>query len=126
MHLKNFIIYWVLAIISIAVFNSVLWFYTDNKNILTVSIISVVVFTILSLTIFLIGEFLLKSANKLLYLSLVMGNMLFKMIVSVVMLLVLREIIGEISRSTIFSFLICYFGFTIFETYLMMRQSDRS
>lgn len=125
MSLYRFITFWVVTVLLCISLNLCLWLVLSDESIAMVSIMATSIFALLSIIVYFVGEYILNIANKQLYLGVVLGNMGFKMLMSVAIMLVVRAKIGSVSKIAFLSFLIVYVAFTVFETYFMLKQSDR-
>ncbi len=124
MSLNKFIFLWLATIFISSGLNALLWYGTGESVIITISTMSILIFAFLSVVVYFAGEYMLKIANKQLYLGLVLGNMGFKMLMSVAMMLIIRSRVGSVCKTVFLSFLITYLAFTFFEAYFMLKQSD--
>lgn len=98
--------------------------FESQSDTILLSIITVVLFTLLSIVLFIALKISVKSTNKQLFISYTLINMLVKMVMSIVLLLVYREIFKPQDGNFVIPFLIIYVLFTIFETYFMLKIAD--
>lgn len=125
MSLQRFILFWIVTVLLCISINLCLWLALNEESIVMVSIMAISIFAFLSIIVYFVGEYMLNTANKQLYLGVVLGNMGFKMLMSVAIMLIVRAKLGSVSKTAFLSFLIIYVAFTVFETYFMLKQSDR-
>lgn len=85
------------------------------------SVYSIIGFTGLSILMYVLGVKAAQSDNKYSFNNLIVGNMLLKMILSVLIILVYKNAYNIDSRAFLLPFLIVYLSFTIFETYFLTK-----
>ncbi len=85
------------------------------------SIYSIVCFFALSVLMFFLGTASAKSQNKYSFNNLIVGNMVLKMILSVLIILAYKETYQIESRAFLLPFLVIYLCYTIFETYFLTK-----
>ena len=97
----------------------------SQKNTVDLSLISVCVFTILSILLFLMLHRSVKSPNRQLFISYTMLNTLVKMVLSITLLVVYKKVSHPSDASFIIPFLVIYVIFTIFETKFMLQIANQ-
>ena len=90
------------------------------------SFISLALFMLLTLVMFLFGEKTAKSSNKNLFTTLVLGFTFLKIFLSLFVVIAYYKVGNPSSKVFLIPFFIVYLIFTIFETYLMMKISKNT
>jgi hypothetical protein len=90
------------------------------------SLMCIGAFVSLSIGIYYLGVQAINSANKYSFNNLVVINMILKMIVSVLIILIYKQINEVESRGFIIPFLVIYLSYTIFETYFLTKLAKQS
>ena len=103
---------------------SVVHSFESQADTILLSVMAVVLFTLLSIGLFIALKISVKSTNKQLFISYTLINMLVRMVVSIVLLLVYREIFKPVDGKFVLPFLVIYVLFTIFETSFMLKIAD--
>ncbi len=75
----------------------------------------------LSLLMYLAGHLTVKSDNKHLFTSIILGSTLGKMVLSLVLVLLYHKFAMPTSKAFVIPFFIVYLVFTSFETWFMMK-----
>lgn len=96
----------------------------DIEGIVFLMTFSIALYSILCITIYIAGRLLINSPRRNLYLGLIMMNVLFKMVFSIVIVYIYRERYAPAESYYLLPFIVSYILFTIFETHFMMQQSD--
>lgn len=117
-----------LIVALVVLFPVLFYIYTfeDQKNYVDISYYGVVMFGVLSILLFVFLTKSLKSTNKQLFISITLTNMLVKMVCSIMLLLIYKEINQPPDGKFIIPFLSIYLTFTIFETWFMVRLADEN
>lgn len=85
------------------------------------SVYCIFTFVGLSILIYVLGENAIKSSNKYAFNNLVVINMIIKMVVSVLVIFIYKQLNEVTSRAFIIPFLVIYLTYTIYETYFLTR-----
>jgi uncharacterized membrane protein YjjP (DUF1212 family) len=85
--------------------------------------ISMAYFFSISLLIYLVSQGMVKNANPNAFIRMVMGFVLFKLMLSVAVVVVYFEKTAPSSKYFILPFFLVYLVYTIFETYFLMKIS---
>ncbi len=88
------------------------------------SFYSICMFSVMSIILYLFLRNSLFNKDKQVFISITLGNMLVRMLGSIILLLIYRNICLPADSKFIISFLIVYVVFTIFETYFMVSLAD--
>jgi hypothetical protein len=100
--------------------------FDSQKQYVDVSFYATIMFFILSIVLFLFLKLSLHSTNKQLFISVTLTNMLVKMIFSIALLVMYKEINQPQNGKFILPFLTIYLIFTIFETWFMVKMADQN
>ena len=112
--------------IGVLVTNLILTFSIPSlQNHLRITWWSLLFFIIISIFMYMMGDKAMKSSNKYEFNHIVIGFVLFKMFVSIVIILLYKKKFHPESKLFIVPFFIVYFSFTIFETYFMTQLTRR-
>ena len=95
-----------------------------QKTYTPVSQYSLAMFSGLSVILYFFLRKSVKSPNKQLFISITLTNMLVKMVFSIVLLLIYRNIYHPADGKFIIPFLFVYIFFTTFETWFMIKMAD--
>jgi len=87
------------------------------------SIITIVLFTALSLAVYYIGNHLSNSSNKYLYNNLIILNVMMKIVLSVTAIILYVKFMQPDNNWYLIIFVLIYILFTIFEVYFMTKQA---
>ena len=98
--------------------------FEGQKSYTDISVYGVLMFSVLSILLYIFLSRSVYSSNKQLFLSITLANMLVKMVFSIVLLLVYKEVKQPLDGKFILPFLTIYLIFTIFETWFMVRLAD--
>ena len=98
--------------------------FESQADTVILSIMTVVLFTMLSIGLYIALKISVKSTNKQLFISYTLLNMIIRMVLSIVLLLVYREIFKPVDGKFVLPFLVIYVLFTIFETSFMLKIAD--
>lgn len=88
------------------------------------SIGMVVMFVLLAIVNYTLGEKAVQSDNKYLYNNLIIGNFILKMICSISIVVAYVKIIAPTDTYFVMPFIVIYVIFTIFEVTFMMKQAN--
>jgi hypothetical protein len=99
--------------------------FDAQKTTVDLSIFSSLLFTLQSVILFILLKISVKNPNKQLFLSFTLMNMLVKMVASIILLLVYKELYKPFDGKFIIPFLVVYFLFTIFETFFMLKLANQ-
>ena len=86
---------------------------------------SLELYIIISIFMFLMGSRTVDSSNKNDFSGVVIGFVLFKMLISIALILFYRKVFHPESKTFIVPFFIVYFSFTIFEMYFMTQLTRK-
>ena len=86
---------------------------------------SIIMFSIMSIVLYILLRKSLFSADKQIFTSITLTNMLIRMLGSITLLLFYKKIKECLDNKFIISFLVIYVIFTIFETYFMVGLADQ-
>ena len=98
--------------------------FESQSDTAILSIMTVVLFTILSIVLYIALRISVKSTNKQLFISYTILNMIIRMVMSIGLLLMYREIYKPVDGKFVLPFLVIYILFTIFETSFMLKIAD--
>jgi len=90
------------------------------------SIITIILFTLLSLVVYYIGNHLSNSSNKYLYNNLIILNVMMKIVLSVIAIILYVKLMQPDNNWYLIIFVLIYILFTIFEVYFMTKQAKAS
>jgi hypothetical protein len=96
-----------------------------HKGTLDLSIWSVVMFSVISFSAYFVVTKVAKSVKQQFFISLTMTNTLIKMVSSVVILVVYKQMHAELNRYFAVPFLVIYVTFTIFETTVLLNAANQ-
>lgn len=115
-----------LALLLVFIICILFWVHQleGQEKYIDISIYSVLMFTVLSIILQLLLRKSVYSPNKQLFISITLANMLLKIVFSALLLLLYKKLTLPLDTKFIIPFLIVYLGFTIFETWFMVRLSD--
>ncbi len=86
---------------------------------------SIIMFSVMSIVLYILLRKSLLSADKQIFTSITLTNMLIRMLGSITLLLFYKKIKECPDNKFIISFLVIYVIFTIFETYFMVSLADQ-
>lgn len=89
-----------------------------------ISIISIVVFVIMCLGLYFISKVAVNSRNKQIFISIALGNLFFKFLVTALILGLYYKLTQPSDTNFVLPYLTIYISFTIFETVLLLKVSD--
>lgn len=98
--------------------------FESQSDTAILSVMTVVLFTILSIVLYIALRISVKSTNKQLFISYTILNMIIRMVMSIGLLLMYREIYKPVDGKFVLPFLVIYILFTIFETSFMLKIAD--
>jgi len=98
--------------------------FESQSDTAILSIMTVLLFTILSIVLYIALRISVKSTNKQLFISYTILNMIIRMVISIGLLLMYREIYKPVDGKFVLPFLVIYILFTIFETSFMLKIAD--
>ena len=98
--------------------------FESQSDTAILSIMTVLLFTILSIVLYIALRISVKSTNKQLFISYTILNMIIRMVMSIGLLLMYREIYKPVDGKFVLPFLVIYILFTIFETSFMLKIAD--
>ena len=99
--------------------------FENQQKTVDLSLISIFVFTVLSILLFLMLQRSVKSPNRQLFISYTMLNTLVKMVLSITLLVTYKKVVHPSDASFIIPFLVIYVIFTIFETKFMLQIANQ-
>ena len=115
-----------LTVLGIVLINFVTIFFSPNlKNHSDVAWWSISLFTGVSILLYFLGTQAAKSENKLLFNNVIIASVFFKMMAAVVILVVYKKVNHPETKNFLVPFFITYFLFSIFETYFMIKLSNK-
>jgi hypothetical protein len=86
---------------------------------------SLVLFINITFLMFFLGKKTIASPNKLLFSNISMGFIFLKMVMSLMIIVTYKKMTHPASNLFIVPFFIVYLTFTIFETYLMLKMTQK-
>jgi hypothetical protein len=86
---------------------------------------SLVLFINITFLMFFLGKRAIISPNKMLFSNLSMGFIFLKMVMSLMIIVTFKKMTHPASNLFIVPFFIVYLTFTIFETYLMLKMTQK-
>jgi hypothetical protein len=86
---------------------------------------SLALFINITLLMFFLGKKTITSPNKFLFSNLSMGFIFLKMVMSLMIIVTYKKMTHPASNLFIVPFFIVYLTFTIFETYLMLKMTQK-
>ena len=95
-----------------------------DEELITMTWVSIICFTIFCLFIFYMGLKTVGSTNKYSFNNVVLLSVGVKMMFAVLFLLIYREVVKPQSQYVVVPFLAIYIIYTIFETYFMTKLSN--
>jgi hypothetical protein len=96
----------------------------DYRNYWDISWVSVVLFVFMSVALYLISKIAVKSPNKQIFISIALGNLFVKFLVTALILGAYYKFAQPVDTKFVLPYLVIYISFTIFETVLLLRISD--
>jgi len=118
--------YFTIVSISTAVLLFALCQFPLLQPYLIFSVISLALFMLLTLLMFVVGGITAKSSNKNLFTTVILGFTFGKIFLSLFVVLGYHQLAQPPSKIFLLPFFIVYLVFTIFETYLMMQIGQHS
>lgn len=115
-----------LLLMTIGILVAIMYFMSLNEKIyeyIDIAYYAIPSFTILSVTIFFMTEYLEKQSNKGMLLNLVIINVMFKFLIAIGVVLIYYKLRNPENGIFVLPFIIVYVIFTIFETYFMSLQA---
>lgn len=115
-----------LLFMTIAIVVAIMYFMSINEKIneyIDIAYYAVPAFTFLSVSIFLLTEYLESQPNKGMLLNLVIINVMFKFLIAFGVVLIYYKLKEPKDGIFVLPFIIIYVIFTIFETYYMSLQA---
>ena len=115
-----------LLFLTICLIVAILYFMSHNEKIyayIDISYYAIPAFTLLSLLIYFLTEFLEKQNNKGMLINLVIINVMFKFLIAIGIVLIYHKLKNPQDGIFVLPFIIIYVIFTIFETYFMSIQA---
>lgn len=109
-----------ICLITIGITN----YFLDTKAEWNLSFIGIILYTSLSVLVNFLGNISLRSENKYGFISLIMANVLIKMIASIAAVGIYFKLYAPDNKFFVLPFLLVYLIFTVFETSSLMRQAD--
>ena len=99
-------------------------YWPIEKELIDVSQLSIIFFTVFSVVIFLLAKRSVDSPDKFAFNNIIILSVGAKMIVSLSFLLIYKKLVNPLSHYFVVPFLIIYIVYTIFETYFMTLLSN--
>jgi len=88
------------------------------------SIISILVFVLMCFGLYYISKISFHSTNKHLFISITLGNLFLKFMVTAIILAGYYKFFQPEDTNFVLPYLVIYIAFTIFETVLILKVSD--
>lgn len=89
-----------------------------------ISMVSILVFLAMSFGLYFIAKKAFKSKNKQIFISIALGNLFFKFLITGIILAAYYKIVLPEDTKFVLPYLFIYISFTIFETVLLLKVSD--
>jgi len=115
-----------LLFLTIAILVGIMYFMSLNAKIneyIDIAYYAIPSFTLLSIAVFFLTEYLEKQPNKGMLLNLVIINVMFKFLIAIAVVLIYHKLRSPDDGIFVLPFIIIYVIFTIFETYFMSLQA---
>ena len=115
-----------LLLMTIGILVLIMYFISLNEKIyeyIDIAYYAIPSFTLLSIGIFFLTEYLEKQPNKGMLLNLVIINVMFKFLIAIAVVLIYYKLRNPENGIFVLPFIIVYVIFTIFETYFMSLQA---
>jgi hypothetical protein len=115
-----------LLLLTIGILALILSLMSMNEKIyeyIDIAYYAIPAFTLLSLVIYFLTEYLEKQADKGMLLNLVIINVMFKFLIAIGVVMIYHKLRNPEDGIFILPFIIIYVVFTIFETYFMSVQA---
>ncbi len=115
-----------LLFLTIGLLVCIMYFMSLNAKIneyIDIAYYAIPSFTLLSIAIYFLTEFLEQQPNKGMLLNLVIINVMFKFLIAIAVVLVYYKLRSPEDGIFVLPFIIIYVIFTIFETYFMSLQA---
>ena len=101
-------------------------FLIDLSNYLDLTIICISVFCFISISVFMLAQKAITSEDKGFFISVILMNILFKILLSFLLLVAYAKFAQPTDKNFVLPFLMVYLIFTIFETYFLSLKSRES
>ncbi len=88
------------------------------------SLVSIFVFIVMCCGLYFISKISVQSTNKHLFISIALGNLFVKFLVTAIILAGYYKLLHPSDTNFVLPYLIIYIAFTIFETVLILKISD--
>lgn len=115
-----------LLFLTIGILVLIMYFMSMNSKIneyLDIAYYAIPSFTLLSIAIYFLTEYLEKQPNKGMLLNLVIINVMFKFLIAIGVVMIYHKLRDPEDGIFVLPFIIVYVIFTIFETYFMSLQA---
>ncbi len=115
-----------LLFLTIGILAGAMYFMSLNEKIykyIDIAYYTIPSFTLLSIAIFFMTEYLERQTNKGMLLNLVIINVMFKFLIAIGIVLTYHKLRNPEDGIFVLPFIIVYVIFTIFETYFMSLQA---
>lgn len=123
MSIAKFAISFSIAIASVAV---AMWAFgqsADTAPYTDIGWYAAVIFSVLSVAVYMLTNVIADTEKKSLFLQLIMMNMLFKLVLSVLIVFIYYKHMQPSDGIFVVPFIVVYVIFTVFETYFMNEQA---
>lgn len=96
----------------------------DYNKYWDISWVSVALFVLMSVGLYKISKLAVKSPNKQIFISIALGNLFVKFLMTGLILGIYYKITQPSDTKFVLPYLVIYISFTIFETVLLLKISD--
>jgi hypothetical protein len=103
----------------------IFFFFPPLYNYAKLGWASLALFINITFLMFFLGKRAIVSPNKMLFSNISMGFIFLKMVMSLMIIVTYKKIAHPASNLFIVPFFIVYLTFTIFETYLMLKMTQK-
>ena len=96
----------------------------DYNKYWDITMVSVALFVLMSAGLYKISKLAVKSPNKQIFISIALGNLFVKFLMTGLILGIYYKITQPSDTKFVLPYLVIYISFTIFETVLLLKISD--
>lgn len=118
--------FFLLLFLTIGTLVAIMYLMSHNEKIyryIDISYYAIPSFTLLSVAVFFLTEYLEKQSDKAMLLNLVLVNVMFKFLIAIGVVMIYHKLRDPEDGIFVLPFIIIYVIFTIFETYFMSLQA---
>lgn len=112
----------IITALSLVIINQIDVFKPD----ILLSIIGLIFMIVTTAGLYLLSQKAIASPNKMAFIQLVMGNVLFKLVFIMMIVALYFKLVKPESKLFILPFIIIYFIFTIFETIFIYKIANKT